>query len=105
MESFVLAETLKYLLLLFAGARGLPAFFVLTTEGHLLAPFPAPTDAVVHGGVNATSAAAAGARPANARVELEDDAQLGGGVPSGAVCPVPCAPHAWICQNTADLFL
>lgn len=92
MESFVLAETLKYLLLLFTDARALPAFFVLTTEGHLLAPFPAPGDAAHFGGINATAAAAAGARPAGAQAGLEQDAQLGGGGPSGAVCPVPCAP-------------
>ena len=91
MESFVLAETLKYLLLLFADARGLPAFFVLTTEGHLLAPFPAPGDAAYFG-ANASAAGAAGARPAEAQVEREQDAQLSGVGPSGAVCPVPCAP-------------
>ena len=41
MESFFLAETTKYLFLLFVNASALPDFLVFTTEGHLLPPFPA----------------------------------------------------------------
>lgn len=41
MESFFLSETAKYLFLLGANATGLPDFYVLTTEGHLLPPLPA----------------------------------------------------------------
>ena len=94
MESFVLAETLKYLLLLFADARALPSFFVLTTEGHLLAPFPAPGDAAhfgADGSAASTAAAAAAASAAEAQAAGEQDVLLGAGGPSGAVCPVPCA--------------
>ena len=41
MESFMLAETARYLFLLAANATGLPSFFVLSTEGHMLPPLPA----------------------------------------------------------------
>ncbi|KAK9826109.1 hypothetical protein WJX81_004279 [Elliptochloris bilobata] len=92
MESFVLAETLKYLLLLFSDAHALPSFFVLTTEGHLLAPYPAPGDAA-YSGVNVTAAsraaAAAAAAAAEQRVVLEEGMQLSTEGSSGAVCPVP----------------
>ncbi|KAL4855837.1 Alpha-mannosidase I [Chlorella vulgaris] len=40
MESFFLSETVKYLFLLFSNASALVDHFVLSTEGHLLAPFP-----------------------------------------------------------------
>lgn len=40
MESFMLSETARYLYLLAASARGLPSFFVLSTEGHMLPPLP-----------------------------------------------------------------
>lgn len=41
MESFFLSETAKYLYMLGANATGLPDFYVLTTEGHLLPPLRA----------------------------------------------------------------
>ena len=44
MESFVLSETWKYLHLLHSNASRLADFFVLSTEGHLMAPLAAPSD-------------------------------------------------------------
>ncbi|KAL4439416.1 hypothetical protein ABPG77_008745 [Micractinium sp. CCAP 211/92] len=40
MESFFLSETVKYLYLLFSNASAVVDYFVLSTEGHLLPPFP-----------------------------------------------------------------
>lgn len=39
MESYFLAETMKYLYLLFSNCTSLVDFYVFTTEAHLLAPF------------------------------------------------------------------
>ncbi|KAK9821875.1 hypothetical protein WJX74_008265 [Apatococcus lobatus] len=46
MESFFLPETSKYLYLLNSNAAALPDYYVFSTEGHLLPPFPhqPPTD-------------------------------------------------------------
>ena len=41
MESFFLSETTKYLFLMHSRAVHLPDFYVFSTEGHLLPPFPA----------------------------------------------------------------
>ncbi len=51
MESFFLAETLKYLDLALAGAGAAPLVdhVVLTTEAHFVAPFPAASDAELAG--------------------------------------------------------
>ena len=40
MESFFLPETSKYLYLLNSNAASLPDYYVFSTEGHLLPPFP-----------------------------------------------------------------
>lgn len=40
MESFFLPETSKYLYLLNSNAAALPDYYVFSTEGHLLPPFP-----------------------------------------------------------------
>ena len=42
MESFFLPETAKYLYLLNSDAAALPDYYVFSTEGHLLPPFPYP---------------------------------------------------------------
>ena len=45
MESFFLSETSKYLFLLQANTTDLPDYYVFTTEGHLLPPFPSSQNA------------------------------------------------------------
>ncbi len=42
MESFFLPETAKYLYLLNSDAAALPDYYIFSTEGHLLPPFPYP---------------------------------------------------------------
>ena len=68
MESFMLSETARYLYLLAANATGLPSFFVLSTEGHMLPPLPAKP------GINVNSSKFIGGRHCISEGETNTDA-------------------------------